>query len=156
MYENGTSISSISGHTTYSTGDEFVVEYRNGYVRYYHNGVLCRTVSRSLGSLLYADTSFHNGGYIYDVHFDQLSSIMYSYESQYASKSTGMTFTGDISYQGSNSTDVMIHFLNNTSDGYGNGSSAGYSDGYGNENSDTYSDGYGNGGYGSDSNNGNY
>ena len=43
-----------------------------------------------------------------------------------------------------------------SSDGYGNGSSAGYSDGYGNENSDTYSDGYGNGGYGSDSNNGNY
>jgi len=38
-----------------------------------------------------------------------------------ATKSTGMTFTGDIAYQGSKSTNTIIHFLNNTSDEWGNG-----------------------------------
>lgn len=69
MYENGSSISSISGHTTYADGDEFRIEYSGGNVRYYHNGVLCRTVARTIGSPLYADCSFYNSGSIRDVEF---------------------------------------------------------------------------------------
>lgn len=33
----------------------------------------------------------------------------------------GGTMTGDISFQGTNSVNRMIHFLDNTKDGYGNG-----------------------------------
>lgn len=70
IYENGTDISSITGHTTYTTGDELIVEYSNGVVRYYHNGVLCRSVNRAYGTPLYFDSSFYTiSGKIYDVYF---------------------------------------------------------------------------------------
>ena len=72
IYESGTSIS-VSGHTTYSADDEFTIEYVNGYIRYYHNGVLCRSVARAIGTKLYFDSSFYDGGNIYDVVFSPLS-----------------------------------------------------------------------------------
>ena len=72
MYENGTSIGSISGHTTYAVGDELIVEYSCGQVRYYHNGVLCRTVARTYGSPLYFDCSFYNAGSIENVVFEPI------------------------------------------------------------------------------------
>ena len=70
IYESGSPISSISGHTTYTTGDELIVEYSNGVVRYYHNGVLCRSVDRTYGTPLYFDSSFYTvSGKVYDVYF---------------------------------------------------------------------------------------
>ena len=72
IYENGTGISSISGHTTYAAGDELIVEYSCGQVRYYHNGVLCRTVARAYGSPLYFDCSFHQPGSIENVVFEPI------------------------------------------------------------------------------------
>ena len=70
--ESSSAINSITGHTTYEAGDEFVIEYSNGTVRYYHNGVLCRTVARAYGNPLYFDSSFHGLGYIYDVVFEPI------------------------------------------------------------------------------------
>ena len=73
MYENGTKIDSTSGHTTYNAGDEFRIEYSNGYVRYFHNGTQCRSVACAIGNPLYADTSFYNEGSIRDVTFGPMS-----------------------------------------------------------------------------------
>ena len=72
IYENGIYISSISGHTTYAVGDELIIEYSCGQVRYYHNGVLCRTVARTYGSPLYFDCSFYNAGSIENVVFEPI------------------------------------------------------------------------------------
>ena len=72
IYENGTGISSISGHTTYAAGDELIVEYSCGQVRYYHNGILCRTVARAYGSPLYFDCSFYQPGSIENVVFEPI------------------------------------------------------------------------------------
>lgn len=70
IYENNTSIASITGHTTYAAGDELRVEYSGGYVRYYHNGVLCRSVARAIGDKLYMDSSLHGiSSTFYDVYF---------------------------------------------------------------------------------------
>ena len=70
IYENGTSISSISGHTTYAVGDDLRIEYANGVVKYYHNGVCCRSVARAVSGKLYVDSSFHGAsGAIYDFYF---------------------------------------------------------------------------------------
>lgn len=79
MFENNGSISSIAGHTSYAVNDEFRIEYSGGYVRYYHNGVICRVVARAIGSKLYFDSSFHNAGAIYDVKFGLIgaSNILY-------------------------------------------------------------------------------
>ena len=85
IYENGSSISSISGHTKYADGDEFRIEYSGGNIRYYHNGVLCRTVARTIGSPLYADCSFYNGGSIRDVEFGSIP--YYVLNSNYATTS---------------------------------------------------------------------
>lgn len=75
MYENGTSINSISGHTSYSAGDEFIVEYSDGCVKYYHNGVLCRRVNRTYGTKLYLDSSFYStSGSIYGLKFEEVHS----------------------------------------------------------------------------------
>lgn len=76
MFESNSSKNSITGHTTYAIGDELAVEYSEGQIRYYHNGVLCRTVDRALGDLLYLDTSFHGAsGSIYNI---QISSIIHT------------------------------------------------------------------------------
>ena len=72
IYENGTNISSISGHTAYAVGDELIVEYSCGQVRYYHNGVLCRTVARTYGSPLYFDCSLYEAGSIENVVFEPI------------------------------------------------------------------------------------
>lgn len=70
IYENGTSISSATGHTTYAAGDELRIEYSNGYVRYYHNGVLCRSIARAINGKLYMDSSLHGAtSTFYDVTF---------------------------------------------------------------------------------------
>lgn len=70
IYENGTYISSISGHTTYAAGDDLRIEYANGVVKYYHNGVCCRSVARAISGKLYVDSSFHGAsGAIYDFYF---------------------------------------------------------------------------------------
>lgn len=74
IYESGTPIS-ISGHTTYTVGDEFRIEYSNGQIRYYHNGTLCRTVTRAVGDPLSFDSSFYNGGNIYAVQFGTMSHL---------------------------------------------------------------------------------
>lgn len=70
IYENGTSIASISGHTTYAAGDDLRIEYANGVVKYYHNGVCCRSVARAVSGKLYVDSSFHGAsGAVYDFYF---------------------------------------------------------------------------------------
>ena len=116
IYESGSPIS-VTGHTTYATGDEFRIEYSDGKIRYYHNGTLCRTVDRALGNPLQFDSSFYNGGYIFAVEFDTMSHQDISGKLD----KSGGAMTGDISYAGSKSTTPIIKFLNNTSDAYGNG-----------------------------------
>ena len=69
IYENGTSYALPSGHTTYAANDEFRIEYTDGYIRYYHNGVLVRSAARNIGNPLYLDSSFYCGGSLYDVVF---------------------------------------------------------------------------------------
>ena len=70
IYENGTAISSISGHQAYAANDEFRIEYTGGTVRYYHNGVLCRSVARAISGKLYVDSSFHGAsGAVHDFMF---------------------------------------------------------------------------------------
>ena len=68
VYESGTCVT-ITGHTTYATGDEFKVEYSAGSIKYYHNGVLCRRVIRSISGKLFFDSSFHTAGNIYNFEF---------------------------------------------------------------------------------------
>lgn len=89
---NSNTISPGTGHTTYAAGDEFVIEYSNGYIRYYHNGALCRAVSRSIGSLLYFDSSFHNYGNIYNVQFTPIQSNVSYGTALPASAVEGQTF----------------------------------------------------------------
>ena len=72
IFESGTNIT-VTGHTTYAAGDEFKIEYSNGQIRYYHNGTLCRTVNRAVGSALAFDSSFYNGGYLYAVEYGVLT-----------------------------------------------------------------------------------
>ena len=72
--ESGSTYSFPTGHTSYAAGDEFTIEYSNGFVRYYHNGVLCRTTARAVGDPLYLDSSFSNSGYVYDVCFGPIKS----------------------------------------------------------------------------------
>lgn len=67
--ENGTFYTLPAGHTTYSADDELRIEYSGGYVRYYHNGVLVRSVARAIGNPLYLDSAFYNSGSVYDVEF---------------------------------------------------------------------------------------
>ena len=69
IFESGTQITPPAGHTTYSGGDELRIEYSGGYVRYYHNGELVRSVARAIGNPLYLDSSFYNSGSVYDVEF---------------------------------------------------------------------------------------
>lgn len=69
IFESGTQITLPAGHTTYIGGDELRIEYSGGYVRYYHNGVLVRSVARAIGNPLYLDSSFYNSGSVYDVEF---------------------------------------------------------------------------------------
>ena len=69
IFESGTQITPPAGHTTYSGGDELRIEYSGGYVRYYHNGALVRSVARAIGNPLYLDSSFYNSGSVYDVEF---------------------------------------------------------------------------------------
>ena len=70
IFENGTSISAGSGHTTYAAGDDLRIEYANGVVKYYHNGVCCRSVARAISGKLYVDSSFHGAsGAVYDFYF---------------------------------------------------------------------------------------
>ena len=73
IYESGNSINCPSGHTTYAAGDEFSIEYVAGFIRYYHNGILCRQVARAVGSPLYFDSSFHNAGSISAVEFKKIT-----------------------------------------------------------------------------------
>lgn len=69
IFESGTQITPPAGHTTYSGGDELRIEYSGGYVKYYHNGELVRSVERAIGNPLYLDSSFYNSGSVYDVEF---------------------------------------------------------------------------------------
>ena len=70
IYESGTAINiSVSGHTTYAAGDEFKIEYSGNCIRYYHNAVLCREVSRAISGKLYFDSSFYQAGSIYNFDF---------------------------------------------------------------------------------------
>jgi len=68
VYESGTSVS-ITGHTTYASGDEFRVEYSCGEIRYYHNGTMCRSVARAVSGKLFFDSSFYNAGNVYDFSY---------------------------------------------------------------------------------------
>lgn len=70
IYEGGVAQPVLpAGHTTYAVGDELRIEYSGGYVRYYHNGEIVRTVARAIGNPLYLDSSFYSSGSIYDVEF---------------------------------------------------------------------------------------
>ena len=69
ILENGTEITPPAGHTNYAVGDELRIEYSGGYVRYYHNGVLIRSVARAIGNPLYLDSSFYTSGSVYDLDF---------------------------------------------------------------------------------------
>lgn len=91
IYESGTSIASITGHTTYAVGDEFSIEYTDGYVCYYHNGVCCRRIARAIGNLLYADSSFHGtGGIITNFSFEPIAmTIKDKYVKLYNNKNFG-------------------------------------------------------------------
>lgn len=68
VYESGTAVT-ITGHTTYASGDEFRVEYSCGEIRYYHNGTMCRSVTRAVSGKLFFDSSFHNAGNVYDFSY---------------------------------------------------------------------------------------
>lgn len=68
VYESGTFVT-ISGHTTYASGDEFRVEYSCGEIRYYHNGTMCRSVARAVSEKLFFDSSFYNAGNVYDFSY---------------------------------------------------------------------------------------
>lgn len=68
VYESGTGVT-ISGHTTYASGDEFRVEYSCGEIRYYHNGTMCRSVTRAVSGKLFFDSSFYNAGNVYDFSY---------------------------------------------------------------------------------------
>lgn len=69
IFESGTQVTPPAGHTTYSAGDELRIEYSNGFISYYHNGELVRSVARAIGDPLYLDSSFYNSGSVYDVEF---------------------------------------------------------------------------------------
>lgn len=58
IYENGNPVSGIS--ETNVAGDEYKIEYVDGYIRYYHNNNCLRTVARSIGDPLYFDSSFYS------------------------------------------------------------------------------------------------
>ena len=79
IYESGTS---QGMSRSYSANDEFAIEYSDGFVKYYHNSVLIRSVARSYGTPLYMDSSFYHNGYIYDVYFEpiRISDRLYSDE----------------------------------------------------------------------------
>ena len=80
IYENGSSITSLSGHTTYAVGDVLKIEYSGGYVHYYHNGVLCRRVYRYRNaSKLYFDSSFYSTGSISNVKVTPITTHALNY-----------------------------------------------------------------------------
>lgn len=89
---NSNTISPGTGHTSYAAGDEFIIEYSNGYIRYYHNGALCRAVSRTIGGLLYFDSSFFSYGNIYNVQFTPIQSNVSYGTALPASAVEGQTF----------------------------------------------------------------
>ena len=66
IYESGTLVYA-SG--TYTTGDTAYVIYDGSNVRYYLNGTLLRTVSRTIGSALYLDSSIRTS----NLAFNQLA-----------------------------------------------------------------------------------
>jgi hypothetical protein len=78
LVREGSTTYSVTGHATYAAGDELIVEYSNGTVRYYHNGRLCYTTMREYTlspvlPLLYFDSSFNTpSGYLYDVYFEPI------------------------------------------------------------------------------------
>lgn len=75
LRESGTTISAPSGHTTYAAGDDFRIEYSNSTIRYYHNGVLCRSVNRVISGKLFADSTFYNNGSITDLRFGPINAF---------------------------------------------------------------------------------
>lgn len=52
---------SVANWETYSSGDEFIVEYSNGAMRFFRNGVLKGTITLTFGTLWYA-AMIINGG----------------------------------------------------------------------------------------------
>ena len=67
IYENGTLRLNCG---VYNAADEFRIEYFNSRIKYYRNGVLKRTVNRSISGKLYFDSSFYNNsGYVHNLTF---------------------------------------------------------------------------------------
>jgi hypothetical protein len=60
IYESGASKGSVG---TYAAGDDLAIIYDNDKVRYYHNGVLVRTVDADADLTFYFDSSFYD---VYD------------------------------------------------------------------------------------------
>lgn len=69
ILEGNVQITPAIAYSTYDTNTELRIEYSGGYVRYYHNGVLVRSVARAIGNPLYLDSSFYNSGAVYDLDF---------------------------------------------------------------------------------------
>lgn len=98
--ESNTTISSITGHTTYAAGDEFRIEYSHGSIRYYHNGVCCRTVERVISGKLYVDSCFHAlNTAIADLQFGVLS---------VENKGNGRVFYGTCSTPAATAAKVVV------------------------------------------------
>lgn len=69
IFESG---SNVGNFGAYAVGTEFTIEYSAGYVRYYVDGTLKRSIARSISGKLYLDSCIHgNGSIIYDFDFRQ-------------------------------------------------------------------------------------
>ncbi len=76
IYENGTQVGVIAGYGTYTASTVFTITYDGANVRYYKDGVVQRTVARTVGNGLYFDSSFYNNNsasQLYNIEFGRLS-----------------------------------------------------------------------------------
>ena len=85
IFESGTSIAGF----TYAIGDELRIEYSGGYIKYYQNNMLKRTVARAIGEKLYMDSSFYStSGSVYDVTFGTAPNVSKAENANLATKAT--------------------------------------------------------------------
>lgn len=71
IWESGVSVLNVATDT-YTIGDTFTIVYDNATVKYYHNGLLKRTVNASSGKTFFLDSSFYHtkSSYqVYDIFF---------------------------------------------------------------------------------------